>query len=135
MGQKATNILLGVLFLLFGLTGLAFAVANHEKVFYLHAYDDPRDAWRLLWMAPFAYVGLGVRAFALVNKPATPWRQYVVYFLYVAVASGTLFLVIHTALPVDNWLFYLAAPIASFLFALIPGKAVAFLKGLFAESD
>jgi len=134
MTQKSVNILLGVLFLLFGLAGLTIAAINHEKVFYLHAFDDPRDAWRLLWMAPFAYIGLGVRAFIARNEPPTSWQKYVTYFLYVAVASATLFLVVHTALPVDNWLFYAATPAASFVFGLVPGKAVAFLKGLFAES-
>ena len=132
---RIQHLLLGTLVLFVSLGLFAVVAHFHEQVFYNQPHDDPRDLWRFLWMVPFIFLGLGARAFIYQHHPGSPWSEYSTYGVYVAVASGLLFIVVHSALPVDDWLYYVFAPMATFLFALVPRKAMGFIKGLFEDDD
>jgi len=71
-------------------------------------------------MVPFAFFGLARRIFRYRDHQDPPLMDYLKYILVVGIASYALFIILHSFLPIKNWLFYPVAAIFAYCFGLWP---------------
>lgn len=105
------------------------AYVRREDVFYNLPKSRPAEVWRLLWLGPFIFGGIAARAFIWQNysgqsRQGSPWREYLLEYPAGSIlAAWLVFAGCHSALGLDNWLFYPTSAVAVFLLSLAPGRA------------
>jgi len=100
------------------------------QVFYEQAHGSMMDLWRFLWMIPFIFIGLSIRAFRWRDYPGPPWAKYFEYLLWILASSFLFFTAAHTFLGIDNWLFYPSSAIIAVWSGLVPGRASKIIEAL-----
>ena len=116
------------------LATIGFALAVYywcDRVFYCAAKGTLTDAWRLLWMAPFSAAGLTWRAYkwryyGLGKRPpkgrrSPLFKYWLLYPAGIAAGDVLMFAAMHTFLGLDNWHYYLVAPIVALTLGRAPG--------------
>ena len=128
MTIRNQRILLGVLLLLSSVGLVCLNWALRDEIFYLKPHETPMDSWRLLWVAAFVPLGAGIRAFRWLDFNKNPWPQNARYLLNVSFAGLILFIVFHSVLDLDNWLFYPATAIPIVSWGMVPGRATTYFQ-------
>jgi hypothetical protein len=130
MSDRDHRIALSVVLAIIALLVFIQIFCQHLQVFYEKAHGSLIDLWRFLWMIPYVFIGLSVRAFRWRNYPGLPWTKYLEYLIGVLAASFLFFTAAHTFLGINNWLFYPSSAIIAIWFGFVPGRASKTIEAL-----
>lgn len=124
MTTTQQRVLLSGILAFLAIASSSLVIAERSHVVYPAAKGYPADVWRLLWILPFAFAGLSVRAFLFRDHKDSPWGTYLKYFVLIVAASFLVFAATHSALALDDWLYYPVVGIITIWFGLFPGSAL-----------
>src|SRR5687768_9113958 len=120
MTNRDQRVLLSIILFIYSLIGLVLIWKFKGQVFYSEVKGAPQDMWRTLWAIPWAFFGLGLRAFAMRNWEGPPWKAYLRYLVSIFVGCFCIFIVFHSAVTVSNWTYYPVMSLASFILGYDP---------------
>lgn len=128
------RIFLSRVLLYVSILALAVVWRYGQMVFYVQAKNTPADLWRLLWLLPFMFLGMAIRAYRRRGEDGLPYKPYLKYLVYLSAANFVLFAMCHAFLAMDNWLFYPIAGMGSLVLPQpdgLPERIGTFITSIF----